>query len=135
MARRFGVGPTICLSGALSALGTLVLLLAPPTPVLAMSALVVSQILGDAFGVVQLILAGSLRQTILPQNMLGRVGATFRAVGGGAAVAGALTGGFLAKGLGLRTTLLLAIGGLLIGPLLGILSPLRQVKEMPTDAA
>jgi hypothetical protein len=50
-------------------------------------------------------------------------------------VAGALTGGFLAKGLGLRTTLLLAIGGLLIGPLLGILSPLRQVKEMPTDAA
>jgi predicted MFS family arabinose efflux permease len=135
MARRFGVGPTICLSGALSALGTLVLLLAPPTPVLAMSALVVSQILGDAFGVVPLILAGSLRQTILPQNMLGRVGATFRAVSGGAAVAGALTGGFLAKGLGLRTTLLLAIGGLLIGPLLGILSPLRQVKEMPTDAA
>jgi len=131
MARRLGVGPAICLSGALSALGTMILLLAPANPVGGMAALVVSQILGDMFGVVPLILAVSLRQSILPLNTLGRVGATFRAAGGGAAVIGALIGGALGGVLGLRQTLLLAIGGLLIGPLIGAFSSLRSVKRMP----
>jgi predicted MFS family arabinose efflux permease len=130
MARRLGVGPAICISGALSALGVLVLLLAPAEPAPAMTALVVSQILGDAFGVVPLILAVSLRQTLLPNAVLGRVGATFSAVGGGSAVAGALIGGALGEALGLRTTLILAVGGLLVGPMIGFLSPLRQVRSM-----
>jgi len=131
MTRRFGVGPTICLSGALSALGTMILLLAPASPAPAMAALVVSQFLGDAFGVVPLILSASLRQTLLPQNLLGRVGATFRVVAGASALAGALVGGLLGGEIGLRQTLLIAIAGLLLGPLLGALSPLGRVKEMP----
>jgi predicted MFS family arabinose efflux permease len=131
IARRLGVGPAICLSGAVSALGVLILLLAPPEPVPAMTALMVSQFLGDAFGVVPLILATSLRQSLLPNAVLGRVGATFSAVGGGAAVAGALIGGALGQTLGMRETLFLAIGGLLIGPTIGALSPLRRVREMP----
>ena len=134
MARWLGVGPAICASAALSALGTMIVLVAPTNTVGAMACLVVSQILGDAFGVVPLILASSLRQTILPLSLLGRVGATFRAVGGGAAVAGALAGGALGQMLGLRETLLLAIAGLMIGPLLGFLSPLRRVREMPEPA-
>jgi cell division protein FtsX len=52
-------------------------------------------------------------------------------VAGGAAVAGALLGGALGQALGLRETLLIAIGGLLIGPLIGSLSTLRSVREMP----
>ena len=135
MGRRFGVGPTICLTGALSALGTMIVLLAPANPVGAMTALMVSQFLGDAFGVVPLILATSLRQTILPQKLLGRVGATFRALSGGAAVVGALVGGALGQALGLRQTLLFAIGGLLFGPLIGALSPLWGVKAMPDGEA
>jgi MFS family permease len=131
MARRLGVGPTICLSGALSALGTMIVLLAPPNPVGGMAALVVSQFLGDAFGVVPLILAGSLRQSLLPQTVLGRVGATFRTLGGGTAVVGSLTGGALGQTLGLRQTLLIAVAGLLLGPLFGAFSPLRKVREMP----
>ena len=131
MARWIGVGPAICLSGALSALGTMIVLLAPASPVGGMACLVVSQILGDAFGVVPLILAVSLRQSVLPLNTLGRVGATFRAAGGGAAVAGALIGGALGEALGLREALLIAIGGLLIGPVGGAFSSLRSVREMP----
>lgn len=131
MARRFGVGPAICLSGALSALGTMIVLLAPSNAVGGMAALVVSQFLGDAFGVVPLVLASSLRQTLLPLNVLGRVGATFRAAGGATAVVGALAGGALGQALGLRQTLLIAIAGLLIGPLIGALSPLRRVRAMP----
>jgi hypothetical protein len=132
MARWFGVGPAICLSGAASALGTMIVLLAPATQVGGMAYLVVSQLVGDVFGVVPLILAGSLRQIILPQNVLGRVGATFRAVGGGTAVLGALAGGALGGVFGMRETLLAAIAGLLIGPVLGAFSPLWKVKAMPT---
>jgi hypothetical protein len=96
-----------------------------------MTALVVSQFLGDAFGVVPLILAVSLRQNLLPHSLLGRVGATFRASAGGMAVLGALVGGALGEALGLRQTLAIAIVGLLIGPALGALSPLRGVRDMP----
>jgi predicted MFS family arabinose efflux permease len=132
MARWLGVGPAIAASGAVSALGTMLLLIAPHDRVSAMTALVVSQIIGDAFGVVPLILASSLRQSILPNAVLGRVGATFRAVAGAGAVVGALAGGGLGEVLGLRETLLLAIAGLLIGPAYGLAAPaLRRVREMP----
>jgi Na+/melibiose symporter-like transporter len=132
LARRLGVGPAICVAGALSALGTMIVLLAPASnPAGGMACLVVSQLLGDAFGVVPLILAASLRQIILPQSMLGRVGATFRVAGGGTAVVGALVGGVLGGVLGMRQALLIAIGGLMLGPVLGLLSPLGRVREMP----
>ena len=132
MAKRIGVGLAICAGGSLSALGTMIVLLAPANPVGGMACLVVSQLLGDAFGVVPLILATSLRQVVLPQSVLGRVGATFRVAGGGTAVIGALVGGVLGGVLGLRQALLIAIAGLMIGPALGLMSPLRRVREMPT---
>lgn len=131
LARWWGVGPAICLSGALAALGTMIVLLAPTDTLGAMACLMISQFLGDSFGVVPLVLATSLRQSLLPTEVLGRVDATFRATGGGAAVIGALVGGSLAPAYGLRATLLLAIAGLLLGPLVGLLSPLRRVREMP----
>jgi hypothetical protein len=133
--RWLGVGPAICITGVLSALGTLIVLLAPRDPVGATAALVVSQFLGDFFGVVPMILAVSLRQVLLPHGVLGRVGATFRALSGGVMVAGALAGGALGGIFGLRATLIAAIGGLLIGPLYGALTPLWAVKAMPSDEA
>jgi hypothetical protein len=109
----------------------MLVLLGPPNLVGGTAALVVSQFLGDFFGVIPLILATSLRQTLLPTRMLGRVGATFRAASGAAMVAGALAGGALGGVFGLRQTLLCAIGGLLIGPIWGALSPLGRVRDMP----
>jgi predicted MFS family arabinose efflux permease len=131
IARRVGVGMAICGVGALSALGTMIVLLAPRDTVGATGALVVSQFLGDAFGVVPLILSTSLRQVLLPHAVLGRVGATFRALNGAAVVTGALLGGALGQAFGLRQVLLVAIAGLLIGPVYGALSPLGRVNAMP----
>ncbi|MBL8554272.1 MAG: MFS transporter [Phenylobacterium sp.] len=132
MARWLGVGPAISITGALSALGTMLILLAPADRNGAFAALVISQILGDAFGVIPLILAASLRQSVLPNSLLGRAGATFRAVSGGGAVIGALAGGVLGGVFGIRATLFAAIAGLLIGPAYGLAAPaLRRVREMP----
>jgi predicted MFS family arabinose efflux permease len=135
MARWMGVGPAIAIAGALSALGTMLILFAPADRNGAFAALIVSQILGDAFGVAPLILAASLRQSVLPNSLLGRVGATFRAVSGGGAVIGALAGGVLGGVFGMRATLFAAIAGLLIGPAYGLAAPaLRRVREMPLGA-
>lgn len=133
--RWLGVGPAICLCGALSPLSVMLILISPPGQVWGMAALTVSQFLGDFFGVISLILATSLRQTLLPTRVLGRVGATFRAIGGGTMVAGALVGGVLAGLLGMRETMLIAIAGLMIGPLYGFLTPLRAVRAMPDGEA
>lgn len=129
--RWLGVGPAICVCGALSPLSIFLILRPPPGEAGHMAVLMVSQFFGDFFGVIPLILSASLRQTLLPLSLLGRVGATFRATHGGAAVLGALAGGVLGQVFGVRETMVLAIGGLLIGPALGLASPLRAVRDMP----
>jgi predicted MFS family arabinose efflux permease len=131
--RWLGVGPAICITSVLSALGTLIVVLAPADKIGATAALVISQFLGDFFGVVPVILALSLRQVLLPHSVLGRVGATFRALNGGLVVVGALAGGALGGIFGVRATLIAAICGLITGPLYGALTPLWAVKAMPTD--
>jgi hypothetical protein len=103
--------------------------LAPPTPVLGMTFLGGAQVFGDALAVTAWILAASLRQSVLPQGVLGRVEATFQAVAGGLGVLGALAGGALGGWIGPRETLFIAVSGMLIGPLVVAFSPLRRYRE------
>ena len=56
------------------------------------------------------------------------------AASGLAAVVGSLAGGVLGQALGVRQTLFLAIGGLLLGPLVSVFTPLWRVGEMPQGA-
>jgi predicted MFS family arabinose efflux permease len=135
MARWLGVGPAICASGGLAALGALIIPFAPAGPVGGMTGLVAAQLIGDSFGVVTMVLSVSLSQSALPLGVLGRVRATFRAAAGGAAVVGALAGGGLAETFGLRAALVVAASGLLIGPVIGAFSPLWKVREMPVGEA
>jgi MFS family permease len=131
IARAVGFGPAIVLTLAGGAVCTLLIPLAPPDPGLGTTFLVAAQIFGDALATASLILAASLRQSILPQAALGRVGATFHATGGGMAAIGALAGGALGGAFGAREALLVATLGLILVPLIGVFSPLRQVREMP----
>jgi hypothetical protein len=131
IARAVGFGPAIILTLAGSAACALLIPLAPPDPVLGTTFLVAAQIFGDALATASVILAGSLRQSILPQAALGRVGATFHATGGGMAAIGALAGGVLGGGFGPREALLAATLGLILVPLMGVFSALRRVREIP----
>jgi MFS family permease len=131
--RRIGVGPAICLTGILSALGTMLFTVAPATPAGASTALFVSQFTGDFFGTMPLILGASLQQTLMPHQVLGRVGATFRVVAGVVGIAGALVSGALAQAIGPRATLQIAIVGLMVGPLIGVASPLWRVRVLPDE--
>jgi MFS family permease len=134
LARLLGVGPTIMLCSAGSALGTMILLFAPAHRVGAVVFLIGQQITGDFLGVIPIILGTSLLQSIIAGEALGRVRAVFRGASGLAAVIGSLAGGVLGQALGVRETLFLAIGGLLLGPLVSAFTPLWRVGDMPQGA-
>jgi predicted MFS family arabinose efflux permease len=131
LARRIGIGPAIIGSALASSACAMLIPLAPAGPVGGMTVLVLAQILGDAVGVATLILAVSLRQSLLPPNLLGRTGAAFQAAAGASAVAGALGGGLLGQAFGIRTALVVAAAGLAIGPALALFTPLRSLQKIP----
>ena len=133
IARAVGVGQAIVLTLAGGAISALMIPLAPANPTAGTAFLVAAQVFGDALSTASLILAASLRQSLLPQAALGRVGATFHAAGGGMAALGALAGGAIGGALGPREALFAATLGLILVPLIGLFSPLRQVRIMPTD--
>jgi predicted MFS family arabinose efflux permease len=129
LSEALGVGPAITAAAIAAAFTTVLIPLAPASPGLGMAFLCAAQVFGDALAVTWIVLAASLRQTILPGAVLGRVAASFQAVGGGLAVVGALTGGLLGGWLGPRAALFIAAAGMLIGPLVVAFSPLRQYRK------
>lgn len=130
LSRRLGVGPAILLGFLGWALGNLLIPLAPADPATGATVLVAAQVFGDGFAVAAMVLAASLRQSLVPSNLLGRVGAVFHAAGGGAGIVGALVGGALAAGIGLRAAMFIAVAGMALAPLIGLASPLRQVRTI-----
>jgi hypothetical protein len=93
--------------------------------------LIAHQLVGDGMMMAFLIPSVSLRQTVLPRALLGRVDATLHIIVGALLPLGALTAGPLAEALGLRTTLVIGEIGGLLAPLVLLASPLRRVRAMP----
>ena len=78
--------------------------------------LMASQLLGDGLRSIFAINETSLRQTITPDRLLGRVTAGMHLMAGGIGPLGALVGGFLGGAIGLRPTLVVAaLGGGILG--------------------
>lgn len=71
---------------------------------------VVAQVVVGFGFVVWNVVTVSLRQAIIPDDLLGRVNSVYRFLGWGAMPIGSLVGGFVATGIGLRATFLAAAG-------------------------
>jgi MFS family permease len=127
---RLGLGPALIIAGALNALFSLFIPLAGGGQLRAMILLMAAQLFGDAAGTAWLIYAKTLRQSLLPPEVLGRVAGAFTAASGLAAVVGALVGGELGQRLGSRPTLLIACVGLALAPAFCLASPLRRLRVM-----
>lgn len=128
LSRRLGPGPAILTAMSGAAAAVLLTPFAPPGEA-GLAVLVISQVLGDGLAVAGVILSASLRQTLAPQAVLGRVAGAFQAGAGGMAVIGALAGGALGGAVGPRAALLVASLGFFLPPLIGALSPLRDLGE------
>jgi MFS family permease len=126
----FGVGPTLILSMALTALGYLTLALvhghSPSAVVVAAVAAFVVLFGVPPFNVVVI----TFRQVSTPDELLGRVNATARTGILGAASLGSLLGGVLASAAGLREAVLMGAGGTFVAALVLLFSPVRSVRSL-----
>ena len=75
----------------------------------------------------------TLRQSVTPDHLLGRVTSTMIFLSIACAPLGSLVGGAMAELFGLRTTIAVSgVGGLLLGLVLMKFSPLAAMRELPT---
>ena len=131
ISERYGVGPT-AISAAFAAGPAMALVaLAPqdsPIPFL-----VVAQLILGFSVVVYNIMVVSYRQAICPERLQGRMNSVMRFIVWGTIPLGTLAGGALGTWVGLRETI--AIGAIGAGSafLWLLLSPMRSVRDMPTE--
>jgi MFS family permease len=127
--RRLGLGPAMVLFSTVCELSSLLIPAASGPVWLALALLLAHQLLGDGMGVAFLVQAVSLRQRVLPLDVLGRSNAAFLAVTGALLPLGALGAGELASVVGVRNALWIGMSGSLIAPLL--LLPLWKIRDVP----
>jgi predicted MFS family arabinose efflux permease len=89
--------------------------------------------LGDSARTVYFIGDQSLRQSVTPKRLLGRVNASTQLVVAGVGPLGAILGGVLADSLGVRETLFIAATGPFLACAWVLLSPLRDIVEHPVS--
>lgn len=125
--RQVGIGRTVVAAHLAEVLVYLPLPFAAGPPLVAASFLFFQQLLGDGLAVVWLIGATSIRQSVTPDALLGRVNSVRHVIVEGIAPVGALVAALLAEAFGMRATVLVAVlGGLAASAILWF-SPLREL--------
>jgi MFS family permease len=128
---RLGSGTSVALMIAISAASFLVpVVWAQPVAVAA------SLALGAFGGLVWNVITVSLRQSLVPDALLGRVNSAYRLIGWGTMPLGALAGGLLADGFGLRAPFLVAsVVSFLLAAWLGLTVSNRSIARARRRAA
>jgi len=134
VAARLGLGPAmiVLLAGG-QAFGLLIPLAGGPEWRV-LGFLGAHQLFSDALIVAFLIHAMSLRQTVLPQAVLGRANASFHVAAGILLPVGAVIAGQVATIGEPRTALWIGVVGGLLAPLVLLFSPVRRLRVMPETA-
>jgi MFS family permease len=130
ISKRLGVGPTIVVASMLAG-PMFVLVPFAPHGNAALAVLAPAFLVGGFANVVYNVTQVSLRQTITPERIQGRMNSVMRFIVWGTIPLGSLTGGLLATWIGLKTTLLIGGIGCTLPFLLVLFSPVRAVREMP----
>ncbi len=128
---RIGVGPATILGAAIFGPAMLLIPLAPvesPIPFL-----VAAMVLVSFGGVLYNIMAVSYRQALCPPRLQGRMNSVMRFIVWGTIPLGTLAGGALGTWIGLRETLVVGSIGATLAFLWIFFSPMRGVREMPTE--
>ena len=129
ISNRFGAGPTMIAGLALWGLGELCVPIARRANTVG-AALMIAQQLSDGAAMLYYINLTTLRQTIPPGSMLGRVNATMRFLVLACQLAGTLASGILAEIIGLRATLALGASANLLAAGWLAASPIRNLADV-----
>lgn len=133
LARRLGLGRAMFLSLLVGEAACLLIPAAAGPTWLVLLLLTMHQLIGDGLGIAFHVQAVSLRQRVLPLEVLGRSNAAFQATTGALLPLGALVAGGLAGLVGVRPALWIGMGAALIGPLL--LLPLWRLQAPATSSS
>lgn len=127
--RRFGIGPSIlgglCLFGVTGLLVPLAVL----APDYALPLVIAAEFLQWLALMVYEVNAVSLRQTIVPDRLAGRVNGAWRFVAGGLRPVGSLLGGALGAAIGLPLTLVIGEVGMLLAFVWLLFSPIVRLRD------
>lgn len=129
LGRRIGVGPAMTLGMATACLSFLAIPLASGGRAAVIAVLVATYCVFGAGLAVFNVHSLSIRQTVVPTEMMGRVASVYRLASWAMIPAGSLLGGLLANVLGLRTTLLVAAAGLTLSAVLFAWSQLTPARR------
>jgi predicted MFS family arabinose efflux permease len=132
--RLLGLGRTFIGAGLLQSFAYALIPLARGPAPWPLAFLMVSQLLGDIAFATYLVNELTLRQTVAPEKMLGRVNAAMQLMGRGVYPFGAILGGFLAGHFGVRITLGIGVCGALCASIWLIASPLRHLQNHDAHA-
>jgi MFS family permease len=131
LSRRLGFGPAIALTFAVGMAASGLIIPAAIWPSAGPALLFIQQLLSDGAFMAHMILSGSLRQKLLPENEIARANGLFQAIGGIGMMATTLAAGFVADAIGVRLAVI--IGGVFaLVAILPLLSPaLLSVRDEP----
>jgi predicted MFS family arabinose efflux permease len=130
-ARRCGAGPAIIAGLAMMGISMLFIPLARGAGLVAAGLLIAQQLSGDGMYMVADINATSLRQSIAPERLLGRVNSFNRMLDLGFTLAGILIGGAIGQTVGLRAALYIGAGSMIGAAVWLLISPVRSVRTAP----
>lgn len=129
IARRYGVGPTLIASMLIGGVGALAIAFAGGPTGWAVALLMFGQLVSSAANTVYNVNQISLRQSITPQHLLGRMNATMRFFVWGVIPLGSLLGGVLGEVFGVRAAILIATVGGALAFLWVYFSPVRTLQH------
>jgi MFS family permease len=132
-ASRFGTGPSMAIGVAMMGASISLIAVAPEAGLVATVLLIAQQVSGDGMFTVYDVNEVSLRQSITPDDMLGRVNSFTYLMENSLQLVGALAGGLLGATLGLRTTMALGSAFTVGAGALLALSPVMRVREVPAE--
>jgi MFS family permease len=130
LVRRFGIGATFIGAAVFSGCTAFLHPLAHGSLVMCCAYLAAGQI-GDFAWPALNITETSLRQSVAPPQVLGRINSAMNLLFNGLIPVGAFAGGALADVIGVRSTMLLGAGGYLLSSLWLAFSPVRHLRELP----
>jgi MFS family permease len=130
LGRWFGPGPFVIWSTIMAALAAFCFPLVGTGNLAGVIGLAVAYFVLSAGGSAVTVFAWTIRQTLTPSPMLGRMNGAFRFIVTGIMPFGAFFGGWLGESIGIRATLIVCAFGLLIASGLSRFSPLQALKTL-----
>ena len=130
LSRRLGVGPALVACAAASTVIGVLTPLAGGPLVVATLMVFLPQLIGDAFQTIEWISHDTVRQTVTPDRVLGRVTATIEVLSHGVGPFGALVAAAIAEVFGVRTAITVAWAGGALSVLILLLSPLPKLVTL-----